>query len=776
MLSVVVPAYEEAPNLDRLVSEVRAALDGAALTWELVIVDDGSADETPAVLAALAAAEPRLRPLRHVTRRGQTAALATGFAAARGELIATLDADLQCRPEELPRLLGALGDADLACGVRIGRQDPASRRLASMLANGVRRLLLAPGLHDLACPARVMRASALARLALVTPLFDGAHRWLPALFVLAGLRVEQLPLRHWPRQAGVSKYTTRGRLRPIARETGRVVVLALRRSWRLRALAAALALAAVAAPYVYGLGRWPLLEPDEGRNAEVAREMLALGHWSVPHFNHLAYLDKPAMLFWLIVAAFQVAGVNEIAARLPAVASALATVALTWSLARRLVGPSRALLAAVIVATAPLVLVFARLAIFDMPFTAFVTLALWCLVRARMDGGARWLVPAAGLAMAAATLTKGPVGLALPLLAWLVGRGALPAPRERTPRRALLLAVGLFAAVVGAWLVAVLRYEPDFLTYALVDETFLRFTSVARFHRGAPVYFYLLTLAWALAPWSVLLVGMLPDLVRCWRLPTIEGATLRFMTRVAATMIVFFSLSASKRPQYILPALVPLAIVCSLGIASKPARAASALAVFGAAAVLGGVALALAASQGVHLAGAERSAASVPVLMTGGLFLVAWGVLTIAARGLGAWPAIACAALLSPGAGFVLLGALAPWADVRSARTLATLVPPGAQVVAFEEFRTSLPFYLRRPVPLFSQTAGELTSNYICAKRTRFADNVNLAYPAALATMVASGQPVYVVTRRSKLDGLARLSGDAFRPVDADARSVLLRR
>src|SRR5262249_6790287 len=198
----------------------------------------------------LAAAEPRLRPLRHVTRRGQTAALATGFAAARGELIATLDADLQCRPEELPRLLGALGDADLACGVRIGRQDPPSRRLASMLANGVRRLLLAPGLHDLACPARVMRASALARLALVTPLVDGAHRWLPALFVLAGLRVEQLPLRHWPRQAGVSKYTTRGRLRPIARETGRVVVLALRRSWRLRALAATLALAAVAAPYV----------------------------------------------------------------------------------------------------------------------------------------------------------------------------------------------------------------------------------------------------------------------------------------------------------------------------------------------------------------------------------------------------------------------------------------------------------------------------------------------------------------------------------------------
>src|SRR5262249_27515871 len=162
--------------------------------------------------------------------------------------------------------------------------------------------------------------------------------------------------------------------------------------------------AVIAAPYFYGLGRWPLLEPDEGRNAEVAREMLAFGQWSVPHFNQLPYLDKPVMLFWLMASAFQVAGVNELAARLPAAASAVVTVAVPWPRARRLLGPARAVLAALIVATAPLVLVFARLAIFDMPFTAFVTLALWCLVRARMDGGAPWLVPAAGLAMAAATL------------------------------------------------------------------------------------------------------------------------------------------------------------------------------------------------------------------------------------------------------------------------------------------------------------------------------------------------------------------------------------
>src|SRR5262249_203294 len=231
-LSVVVPALDEAPNLASLVTEVRDALDAAGITWELIVVDDGSVDDTEATLAALAASEPRLGYVRHARQSGQTAALVSGFAAARGALIATLDADLQCRPADLPRLVEALGDGDLACGIRVGRRDPPSRRVASFFANGARRLLLAPGLRDLACPARVLRADALARLD--TPLFDGAHRWLPALFVLAGLRVTQLPVQHWPRLAGESKYTTRGRLAPIARETPTMLPLLLPPPCRVR--------------------------------------------------------------------------------------------------------------------------------------------------------------------------------------------------------------------------------------------------------------------------------------------------------------------------------------------------------------------------------------------------------------------------------------------------------------------------------------------------------------------------------------------------------------
>jgi dolichol-phosphate mannosyltransferase len=242
VLSVVVPAHDEAPNLERLVGDVRDAIEPTGLSWELVVVDDGSGDDSPARLAALARSEPRLRTVRLANRSGQTRALDAGFESARGSLIATCDADLQCPPGAIPALIALLRDsgADMACGIRTPRQDPTSRRIASALANLVRRSFIAPTLRDLACPLRVFRADA--RRSLAIPSFDGAHRWLPALFVLAGLRVVQRPVPHGPRLAGRSKYTNRGRIVPIARETCLVIVLAMRRrlSWRVAAVSASL--------------------------------------------------------------------------------------------------------------------------------------------------------------------------------------------------------------------------------------------------------------------------------------------------------------------------------------------------------------------------------------------------------------------------------------------------------------------------------------------------------------------------------------------------------
>ena len=233
-LSVVVPAHNEAPNLERLLQEVHDALDPGGLPWELIVVDDGSTDDTRAVLDRLALADDRLRVVRLPHRCGQTAALSAGFRAAAGSLIATLDADLQCPPAELPVLLAEIDGADLVCGIRRARHDPLARRIVSGISNAVRRCFLAPRLLDLACPLRVFRATALTGLEASMPLFEGAHRWLPALFTLAGLRVTQRPVVHQARTAGVSKYSAIGRAGPIVQDMGHMLRLAWPRSCWLR--------------------------------------------------------------------------------------------------------------------------------------------------------------------------------------------------------------------------------------------------------------------------------------------------------------------------------------------------------------------------------------------------------------------------------------------------------------------------------------------------------------------------------------------------------------
>jgi len=209
-LSVVVPMYNEAGNVPRLLDEVRAALDGAGLAWELICVDDASDDGTREVLAAARGGEPRLRAVRHARRAGQTAALATGFALARGEAVGTLDGDLQNDPADLPRLLEELrgGGCEMVTGYRARRRDNPLRRLSSRVANRFRSAVLHDGIIDVGCSTRVMRRDCLARV----KLYDGLHRFLPALFMTEGFRVRQAPVNHRPRATGRSKYGIGNRL------------------------------------------------------------------------------------------------------------------------------------------------------------------------------------------------------------------------------------------------------------------------------------------------------------------------------------------------------------------------------------------------------------------------------------------------------------------------------------------------------------------------------------------------------------------------------------
>jgi len=206
-ISVVVPVFDEEPNLAPLVAEIGAAFAG--LDYELLVVDDGSRDASAATLARLAGAEPRLRALRHDRNYGQSAALATGFAAARGELLVTLDGDLQNDPADAPRLLAELERGfDVVSGVRQRRQDSWVRKVSSRIANGVRRAVLHDAITDVGCSLKAYRARVVKRL----PPFAGMHRFLPALARMEGARITELPVAHRARRFGKSKYNISNRL------------------------------------------------------------------------------------------------------------------------------------------------------------------------------------------------------------------------------------------------------------------------------------------------------------------------------------------------------------------------------------------------------------------------------------------------------------------------------------------------------------------------------------------------------------------------------------
>jgi glycosyltransferase involved in cell wall biosynthesis len=205
--SVVIPAYNEEDNLEPLLAELQPVMRSLPDPHEVIVVDDGSTDATPARLRALRERHPELQVLTLARNRGQSAAFAAGFAAARGEVIITLDADLQNDPADIPRLLAQLDRYSVVCGVRRRRRDNAIRRVSSRFANAVRRAVIGDGITDTGCSLKVFPAASARR---VVP-FDGMHRFLPALLQWQGCPVTEVAVTHRPRRAGASKYNVRNR-------------------------------------------------------------------------------------------------------------------------------------------------------------------------------------------------------------------------------------------------------------------------------------------------------------------------------------------------------------------------------------------------------------------------------------------------------------------------------------------------------------------------------------------------------------------------------------
>ena len=209
-LSVVVPVRDEEASLDSLLLELDTALANLDLDLEWIFVNDASRDASLERLREWMHKDDRLRVLSLAEHAGQSAALDAGFRAARGDAVAILDADGQNDPADIVSLLAGLSSADVVCGVRVERRDGSLRRVSSLVANAVRRLVLGDGLRDIGCSLRVVRARYLRRV----KLYRGLHRFLPVLLAIEGARIAEQPVGHRPRRFGRSKYGVANRLVP----------------------------------------------------------------------------------------------------------------------------------------------------------------------------------------------------------------------------------------------------------------------------------------------------------------------------------------------------------------------------------------------------------------------------------------------------------------------------------------------------------------------------------------------------------------------------------
>lgn len=202
-ISLIIPVYNEEDNLRDLYREVTRSLDGLTCEWEMVLVDDGSTDKSLSLIHELAAADGRVRFVSFAKNCGQSAAFAAGFRYAGGDVVVTMDADLQNDPSDIPGMLKVYEQGvDMVIGWRIKRQDSLVKRWASRFANRVRNRISRETVRDTGCSLKVMRAE----MVRVIPMFTGMHRFLPTLMKLEGARVAEVPVNHRPRSKGVSKY------------------------------------------------------------------------------------------------------------------------------------------------------------------------------------------------------------------------------------------------------------------------------------------------------------------------------------------------------------------------------------------------------------------------------------------------------------------------------------------------------------------------------------------------------------------------------------------
>jgi dolichol-phosphate mannosyltransferase len=207
-ISVVVPVFNEEENIEPLTRELAEVFAEINRTYEIIFVDDGSTDASPQKIEDLRQQFTGIRVIRFKKNCGQTAAFDAGFKAARGDVVITMDADLQNDPHDIPAMLPLIGQYDLVCGWRHKRNDNVVRRISSRIANGIRNRLSGENIQDTGCSLKVFRREYAQRL----KLFTGMHRFFPTLVKFEGGKVAEVKVNHRARKFGTPKYGISNRI------------------------------------------------------------------------------------------------------------------------------------------------------------------------------------------------------------------------------------------------------------------------------------------------------------------------------------------------------------------------------------------------------------------------------------------------------------------------------------------------------------------------------------------------------------------------------------
>lgn len=577
-VSLVLPAWNECEGIERAINEAVTALSHLVGEYEVIVVDDGSTDNTADLVRRVCEINPQVRLVAHNTNQGYGAALRSGFAAARNDLVAFTDADCQFDLAELDRFILLSERYDVVCGYRIDRKDSPLRCLYSKVYNQLVRVLLRTGVRDVDCALKMFHREVIQGLSI------SGNGFLVNSEILTqanqqGRSIVEVGVSHRPRTEGQSTVSARHIPKvlsslarywwnqvqfpslPLAGDNKEHTSPESKRWVKIvtndRVIQFALLL--VAAVFLFVNLGYPLIDRDETRYAEIPREMIATGNWILPQLNFQTYYDKPPLVYWLCAISYSIFGVSETAARLVPCSAAWLMMASTMWFGSRQFGKRIGSIAGAVLLLSAGFAFTGRYLLLDGVLSLLVSTSLFTAYEAIRSKDLKmgwWLL--SGVLCGLAFLTKGPLALVLwfpPVFAfaWLAEGYAKPTWKHYS-------IVGLLAVLIACpWFIAVSLQDPAFLEEFFFKHNVRRFAG--DFHHR-PFWYFVPVILVAGHPWSFLTIPYGKFLFgNSTESRRERPAVIGFLLLCSIWAFVFFSMSKCKLPTYLLPAAPLMALM-----------------------------------------------------------------------------------------------------------------------------------------------------------------------------------------------------------------------